>query len=204
MPSVAYAEEIMTLLRRSHPCLWSSLEAVLEELIVKFRPSTEEEFLATIVALLERAESQTGTVANAEEQNLASSIQKTLSKIALKYFRHGDTAPKNDERAKRTAEFKTLHRSSFESDFNVSASDTSESGPTKALSLEEILTKIRSWKDKLQQQVLVMQPHINLVEVSHSLSVFGIGDAPDLWPGSCAAAGDFGGQRLGHADHARL
>lgn len=185
MPSVAYAEEMMTLLRRSHPCLWSSLEAVLEELIVKFRPSTEEEFLATIVALLERAESQTGSVVKAEEQNLASSIQKTLSKIALKYFRHGDSAGKNDERAKRTAEFKSMHKADFEADFNVSASDASDSSLAKPLSLEEILTKIRSWKDKLQQQVLVMQPHISLVEASQSLAVFGIGDAPPLWPGSC-------------------
>lgn len=176
----------MTLLRRSHPCLWSSLEAVLEELIVKFRPSTEEEFLATIVALLERAESQTGSVAKAEEQNLASSIQKTLSKIALKYFRHGDSAGKNDERAKRTAEFKTMHKADFEADFNVSASDAGDSSQVaEPLSLEEILTKIRRWKDKLQQQVLVMQPHISLVEASQSLAVFGIGDAPPLWPGSC-------------------
>lgn len=184
MPSVAYAEEMMTLLRRSHPCLWSSLEAVLEELIVKFRPSTEEEFLATIVALLERAESQTGSVATAEEQALASSIQKTLSKIALKYFRHGDSAAKNDERAKRTAEFKAMHKESFEADFNVSASDTKDTGPTKPLSLEEILSKIRGWKDKLQQQVLVMQPNVKLVEASQPLAVFGIGDAPDLWPGA--------------------
>lgn len=183
MPSVAYAEEMMSLLRRSHPSLWSSLEAVLEELIVKFRPSTEEEFLATIVTLLERAESQTGSVPKAEEESLASSIQKTLSKIAQKYFRHAESTPKHDERAKRTAEFRTMHRESFESDFQVSAS--SETGTNATLSLEETLSKIRKWRDRLQQQVLVVQPRIDLVEASHSLAVFGVGDVPDLWPGSC-------------------
>jgi transformation/transcription domain-associated protein len=185
MPSVACAEEMMSLLRRSHPCLWSSLEAILEELIVKFRPSTEEEFLATIVALLERAESQTGSVTQTEQQNLASSIQKTLSKIAFKYFRNSESSQKSDERAKRTAEFKATYRDSFESDFHVSADDASEQGPTKVLSLEEIFVKIRNWKHKLQRQVLVLQPRINLVEASQSLAIFGMGDAPDLWPGSC-------------------
>lgn len=173
----------MSLLRRSHPCLWSSLEAILEELIVKFRPSTEEEFLATIVALLERAESQ--TTYKSEEQNLASSIQKTLSKIAYKYFRPSEASSKTDERAKRTAEFKSTHRASFEEDFHVNSSDSSDNGPTKSMSLEEILTGIRNWRDKLQRQVLVMQPRVDLVDVSPSLAIFGIGDAPDLWPGSC-------------------
>lgn len=183
MPSVAYAEEMMSLLRRSHPSLWSSLEAVLEELIVKFRPSTEEEFLATIVTLLERAESQTGSVSKAEEESLASSIHKTLSKIAQKYFRHTDT-PKNDERAKRTAEFRSMHRQSFEDDFHVSATDGNESGPSTTLPLEEILNKIRKWRDQLQH-LTVPDGRIDLVEASHSLSIFGVGDAPDLWPGSC-------------------
>ena len=185
MPSVAYAEDMMSLLRRSHPCLWSSLEAILEELIVKFRPSTEEEFLATIVALLERAESQIGSVAKSEEQNLSSSIQKTLSKIAFKYFRPSDSSQKDDERAKRTAEFKDLYRESFESDFHVTANDADDSGPSETLSLEEILSKIRDWKHKLQRQVLVMQPRIDLVKASQPLAVFGVGDAPELWPGSC-------------------
>lgn len=184
MPSVAYAEEMMSFLRRSHPSLWSSLESILEELIVKFRPSHEEEFLATIVALLERAETQTGSVVKAEEENLSSSIQKTLSKIAYKYFRPADSSPK-DERAKRTSEFKAQYRESFETDFLVSAADTNDSATTGSISLEEILTKIRKWRDKLQQQVLVMQPVVPLVEASQSLAVFGIGDAPDLWPGSC-------------------
>jgi hypothetical protein len=93
MGSVAYAEEMMSTLRRSHASLWSSLEAILEELIVKFRPSYEEELLATISALLERAESHSEKQSLPdkkrieEEEALVASWSKTLSRIAAKFFK---------------------------------------------------------------------------------------------------------------------
>ena len=76
----------MSLLRKSHASLWSSLESVLEELIVKFRPSYAEELLATLVVLLERAETQFGKVDKKnDEESVVSSIWKTLGKIAVKF-----------------------------------------------------------------------------------------------------------------------
>jgi hypothetical protein len=48
----------MSNLRKSQPTLWMSLDSILEELIISFRPSCEEELLVTITALIQRADTQ--------------------------------------------------------------------------------------------------------------------------------------------------
>jgi len=192
MSSVMYAEEMMSLLRRSHAALWSSLESILEEIIVKFRPLPEEELLSPIMALLERAEVQLGNrVKQEEEESVASSIWKTIWKIASKFFRPSEqSSSRRDERAKKTAVFKERYRESFESDFHVSASADSATSPAAGegkapLTLEEFVNKLREWKLKLEKQVFCSPHSVPLVESSQSLAAFGISDAPDLWPGSC-------------------
>ena len=87
MASVSIAEAMMSLLRRSHASLWSSLESVLEELIAKFRPSYEEELLSTLTALLERAGSQVGSIGKADdEEAVIAPVWKTLGRIVVKFF----------------------------------------------------------------------------------------------------------------------
>jgi transformation/transcription domain-associated protein len=187
--SVSYAEELMSLLRRSHASLWSSLEAVLEELIVKFRPTYDEELLSTIIALLERAETQVGNISKKDEESIVASVWKTLGKIAVKFFRAVDPKSlKQDARARKTAQFKEVFKESFEADFDVSATETEPGSPspeTKALRLEELLGKLRRWKLKLEDFVLSTPDELSLVETSHSLAMFGVSDAPDLWPRAC-------------------
>jgi transformation/transcription domain-associated protein len=195
MASVAYAEEMMSTLRRSHASLWSSLEALLEELIVKFRPSYEEELLATISALLERAES------HAEKQSLpdkarlededamVASWSKTLSRIAAKFFRAADSASsanRRDERVKKTAEFKRRYKEDFENDFKVSAAEgVASPGEAKPqFRLAEYITRLQKWKRKLEAQVACTPGSLPLIESSQSLAMFA-GDIPDLWPGAC-------------------
>jgi len=191
MNSVALAEEMMSLLRRSHASLWSSLESILEELIVKFRPSYEEELLSTIIALLERAETQVGSIGKSDDEDtVIASVWKTLGRIAAKFFRTTDTgSSRRDERAKKTADFKTKYKESFEADFYVSSTDASAASPspeTKSpLGLEESLKRLRKWKLTLETQVLSTPKSLPLIESSSSLAVYGVGDAPDLWPGSC-------------------
>jgi hypothetical protein len=191
LSSVAYAEEMMSLLRRSHASLWSSLESILEELIVKFRPSYEEELLSTIIALLERAETQVGSIGKSDDEDtVVASVWKTLGRIAAKFFRTSDTSSnRRDERAKKTAEFKTKYKESFEAEFHVSSTDAQPASPDpeskSPLSLEEYLERLRRWKLTLETHVLSTPDCLPLIESSSSLAVFGVGDAPDLWPGSC-------------------
>ncbi|GAX24432.1 transformation/transcription domain-associated protein [Fistulifera solaris] len=189
MGSVGLAEVMMSLLRRSHASLWSTLESVLEELIVKFRPSYEEELLSTLVALLERAEAQVGTVGkNCDEEGVIVPVWKTLGRIAVKFFRPVDEgSAKRDERARKTTQFKAAYKDQFERDFDVKsegdAALVTEGQPS--FSLEELLEKLSAWKEKLEKYVLSMPKSMSLIETSPSLAIFGVGDSPDLWPGSC-------------------
>ena len=189
MGSVGLAEVMMSLLRRSHASLWSTLESVLEELIVKFRPSYEEELLSTLVALLERAETQVGTIGkNNDEEAVIVPVWKTLGRIAVKFFRPVDESVANkDERARKTTQFKAAYKDQFEKDFDVKSegdvSPATESQPS--FSLEELLERLSGWKEKLEKYVLSLPPTQSLVETSPSLAMFGVGDSPDLWPGSC-------------------
>ena len=198
--SVTYAEELMSLLRRSHASLWSSLESVLEELIVKFRPSYEEELLATIIVLLDRAETQLGSIGKKDdEESVVMSVWKTLGKIAVKFFRPSDPSMiKRDARARKTAAFKETYKASFEAEFEVSAAEQGPTSPNEkkpSIGLSEIIGKLRSWKKKLEDHVLFSPTDLSLIESSHSLAMFGVGDAPDLWPGSCDP--QYGTSRVG-------
>jgi hypothetical protein len=190
MGSVSIAEVMMSLLRRSHASLWSALESVLEELIVKFRPSYEEELLSTLISLLERVETQVGSIGKADDEDgVIAPVWKTLGRIAVKFFRPTDpgSAMQDDERAKKTADFKIVFKESFERDFDVKSdadpSSVSEGKPSFAL--KELLERLRSWKGKLETHVLSSPQSISLVEASQALAMFGVGDAPELWPGSC-------------------
>lgn len=201
--SVSHSEELMSSLRRAHANLWSSLEAILEELIVKFRPSFEEELLATMGALLERAESQNDSLARPSKDKhqddteaVVASVSKTLGRISTKLFRESSPealAIKRDERARKTEVFKRRYKKQFESDF-LSA----QTGPEK-LSLSQYLTRLKKWKRMLEEQVSMTPLTLPLIESSQSLALFA-SESPDLWPMSCdpKAAG------LASADKERL
>ena len=207
MASVAYAEEMMSTLRRSHASLWSSLEAILEELIVKFRPSYEEELLATISALLERAESHAEKQSLPDkkriedEEAMVASWSKTLSRIAAKFFRETDSpssSNRRDERVKKTADFKRKYKADFEQDFKVANPDTKQgASPTASKAqfrLAEYITKLQAWKEKLEIQVARTPNFLPLIESSHSLAIFH-GTSPNLWPGSCDTRYSYGSSR---------
>lgn len=187
MTSLMHVEELVSLLRRSHASLWSALESVLEELLVKFRPLHEEELLSPIVALLERAESQLGTFRKEDEESVAASIWKTIWKIAAKFFRPSEQASnRSDERSKRTALFKQKYREDFESDFCVSSCSGPTSPTTEGkapLSLDDFVAKLRVWKRKLEKNAYPRSA--SLIESSPTLAAFAVADVPDLWPGSC-------------------
>eukprot|EP00978_Attheya_sp_CCMP212_P030897 scaffold115085_cov55-Attheya_sp.AAC.2 len=181
--AVSHSEELMTSLRRDHYTLWTSLEAILDELIVSFRPSYEEEFLATITALLQRVESQTKHPQkgqSGEGDSVVASFFKTISKIASKYFR-ADTANTKDGKAKKTSEFRRRYKEDFEADFSIQ--DQEDSGVSH-LSLEEVALRLNKWKNLLLVQVSAIPSHIPMQQLSSNLSLF-CGEAPDLWSGAC-------------------
>eukprot|EP00536_Pseudo-nitzschia_multiseries_P000672 jgi/Psemu1/233891/estExt_Genewise1.C_80142 len=207
MASVAYAEEMMSTLRRSHASLWSSLEAILEELIVKFRPSYEEELLATISALLERAESHAEKQSLPDEKRvedeeaMVAAWSKTLSRIAAKFFRETDSTTssnRRDERVKKTADFKRKYKADFELDFKVTTPDGKQGTATPTskaqFRLAEYITKLQAWKEKLEIQVARTPRSLPLIESSHSLAMFH-GSFPNLWPGSCDTRYSYGNDR---------
>jgi len=194
--SVSYAEELMSSLRKSQPTLWMSLESILEELIIRFRPSYEEELLATITALLQRADTQLQhqKVAkdgkDSDDEAIRSSFTKTLVRVSAKFFNTttDQTSSSKDERAKRTAEFTRRYKDFFERDFSMVTSDNEKEKSQIKLSLDEIITKLKKWKCLLESRVSSTPHHLPLMQVSPSLSAFS-NTTPDLWAGSCDSPG---------------
>lgn len=188
--SVAYAEELMSLLRRSHSPLWSSLEAILEELIVKFKPSFDEELLVYVTGILERAESHSDrkslkTSDGSDEETIVASIKKNVSRISTKFFRAPapGSSSKKDDRSRKTAEFRRKYKDMFESDFQVEK-DGEDSKESEKLSLSVYLDRLKKWRRLLEDQVSTTPPTLPLIESSPSLALFAC-EAPDLWAGSC-------------------
>ena len=205
-PSVRHAEELMSTLRRAHPTLWSSLEVVLEELIVRFRPSLEEELLATISALKERVESQLEQeMLNGGEEvpSAVASFQKTLNRVSIKFFQShssGSESSSKDERSKKAARFRRRYKSTFERDFRTTAPSKGSEGDEKTeeikkadeggkepISLSELHKHLKKWSQTLDRQISMAPSSFPLQQASPQLSFFS-SDSPDLWPGTCDAS----------------
>ena len=186
--SVIFAEELMTALRKAHPVLWSSLETVLEELITRFRPSHEEELLATMNALLQRAESQMEHQKRSRSaesyDSIKASFTKTLTRVFAKFFRSQSDSKSStkDDRGKRTEQFIMQYKNAFESDFSINFSSKD-----KNFTIYDIITKLKKWQSLLQVQVELTPTTIPLLQASPSLSTFS-NSVPDLWPGACDAS----------------
>ena len=189
---VPQAEELMSSLRKSHPTLWISLESILEELIVRFRPSYEEELLTTITALLQRAESQIehqalGSGKESDEATVRASFAKTLSRVSAKFFRSPldiSSTTSNDERARKSAYFTLKYKQSFEKDFSLVSSDDTKGEESNNTTLLEISNKLKRWKRILETQVALSALKLPLLHVSPTLSSVS-NSTPDLWAGAC-------------------
>ncbi len=191
---VSEAEELMSCLRKSHPTLWITLESILEELIIRFRPSYEEELMTTITALLQRAQSQVEHKAVADgkesdESAVHASFTKTLSRVSAKFFR-SQTEPsssnQHDERSRKSAYFTLKYKDMFEEDFSIVSSPTSsgDDAGTKPLKLSDIVTKLKKWRHILETQVALSPSQSPLLQISPTLSAVS-NSSPDLWSGAC-------------------
>jgi transformation/transcription domain-associated protein len=184
----------MSLLRRSQAALWSSLEAILEELIVKFKPSFDEELLVYVAGILERAESHAdrkslNTSESSDEYAVLVSIRKNISKISAKFFRPlplDSSSSRRDERSKKTAEFTRKYKDLFEADFQLNTAETIDEilPENEKLELSDFLHRLKKWKRLLEGQISSTPSSLPLITSSHSLALFA-SEAPDLWAGSC-------------------
>ena len=186
--AVNHSEELMSTLRRNHPTLWGSLECILEELIIRFRPSYEEELLTTVRALLQRADSQLEHQKHAgaeklDEEAVRASFSKTLSRVSAKFFRPQAEINVKDDRAKKSAEFTKRYKVSFEKDFFM---ETSAQNYSHKITLNEIISKLKKWKILLEIRVASTPSCIPLMQASPILSGFS-NIIPDLWSGACVS-----------------
>jgi len=173
--SLKLAEIIMSSLRKTHPVLWNRLEVILDNLIVRFRPSYEAELLQTIIALINRtikAEEKIHDNADGDnnEEKRMEYYEKTLSRIGDKFF------SKSSSLSKKALHFQSRYGSLFDSDF----------GQSNLGSFEELIEKLQKWKALLERQVSRVPTKCKLSESSPALSWFS-SQAPDMWAGACSS-----------------
>jgi transformation/transcription domain-associated protein len=184
-----HAEILMSNLRKLHPTLWSRLEAILEDLIIRFRPSYESELLATIKALLERANTKTEQKSAGKDETadcnaiLLESLRGNLSKISHKFFNKDKP---ESSKGRKALLFEKKWHSAFDRDFvdKRTGPDGDHQGPA---SIEELVEKLESWKAKLERHVSLAPLKCHLQETSPSLSWYS-GQSSDLWAGACESA----------------
>jgi len=191
--SVTYSDELMVFMRKTHAALYNCLEPMLEELIVRFRPTHEEELLNPIKNLLQKAEAQLeqhkqgkgGSLKTADDA-LLSHISKTVQRIInARFFRiHSETAQRaKDDRTKRAIEFTARFKERFEKDFIMSSVDSSDSTQLRQR-VGEVAEKLKKWKRMLEIQVDSTPHMLALQQASPTLASFAA-EAPDLWAGAC-------------------
>jgi hypothetical protein len=185
-PAVGYAEDLMSSLRRVHSQLWASLEAILEELIIRFRPSLEEELLNTVNALLHRGTQalEKKDASDSYLSELLANFRKTLSRVGTKFFsaptaNTTDTSGMHDYRAKLASQFSVRYKNQFERDF-MSGGLAGDVGV--AMTLQTIVHRLGKWRDMLERAVAATPSRVPLHQVSPVLSSLSY-EAPDLWAG---------------------
>ncbi|KAL3798859.1 hypothetical protein HJC23_004647 [Cyclotella cryptica] len=180
-----HAEVLMSNLRKSHPVLWSKLEAILEDLIIRFRPSYEAELLATLKALLDKArakgEPRTSGKDTAPDSkgDLLEYLHVSLSKISVKFF---NREKPDSSKGRKTLLFEKKWHPSFHSDFLEKAIE--RDGEQGRASIDELIEKLDAWKTKLECEVALVPHKCYLQETSPSLSWYS-GQSSDYWAGSC-------------------
>ena len=181
--SQKHAETLMSTLRKLHPVLWSRLEAILEDLIIRFRPSYESELLATIKALLDKAKAKPDKD-NISDSNttLLESLRGNLSKISQKFFNKDKP---ESSKGRKTLLFEKKWHAAFNCDF-IEAGE-GEDGKHHLNSIDELIKKLESWKSTLEHHISLIPNQCYLQETSPSLSWYSAQPC-DLWPGACESA----------------
>jgi transformation/transcription domain-associated protein len=146
----------MGFLRRSHPFLATEVEAMLEEVIVRFRPDPAEELLSAVYALLTKCFQP----ALQEPTSLPPKLRSTLGRICVKFF-SGTTKVQS---AKHSA-FRQKYQAAFERDFKIP-----EDGDSPTLS--QVILRLKRWKHALMARVKLMPAELYMEKCSRHLLEF--------------------------------
>ncbi len=181
MASSRLAEEFMSNLRKVHPVLWSKLEAILEDLIVRFRPSYDAELLHSIVALLEKASKpefktskDVATSGTETHPGHLDGCTKTLHLLGAKFFNVNKEKP-DSTITRKAALFQSKYCHEFKNDFLLEE---------EGLKSDDLITKLHKWKKMLEREIERVPKTFSLQEVSPALSWYS-SQPPDLWAGAC-------------------
>jgi transformation/transcription domain-associated protein len=180
LSSLEYTEKLMGFLRQSHPALATELEAMLEEIIVRFRPDPEEELLSAVHALLMRC------FQSALQNEVPQTLQSTLERVCLKFF-------SVSTKTGRHLEFVRRYKAAFERDFlNASSNpgglsdidttmtedgatagvDQPATGPPVGQTLTQVIRKLKKWKHLLQSRVKCTPDKLKMEYCSRHLTEF--------------------------------
>ena len=138
---MTYLEEVVNVLRRSHPSLMTEVERMLDELARRFRVEPEEELLSNLHALLLKCYKAPLLT----EEAVPPVIQSTLEKVYRTYFI--EPQPVSTSSQKRYAAFIDSYKARFEFDFIKAASPSAHR--QFPVSLSDLLTRFQRWKAHL-------------------------------------------------------
>lgn len=136
--SMQYTEDLMGFLRRSHPTLAFELEAMLEEMIIRFRPLPHEELLSAIHALLIKCHQ---IPLNEMDKAMPVSLYSTLERVAEKFFDSEDSC----------AVFVNTFKDSFYRDFMTEQKDAT---------VKNIIEALKKWKNVLLCKVTIAKKQV--------------------------------------------
>ncbi|GAB5370731.1 hypothetical protein AAMO2058_001518200 [Amorphochlora amoebiformis] len=155
--AIKWVEDVVSVLRRSHPTLMTEVEKMLDEFSRRFKPEPEEELLGAVHALILKCFKQQLST----NDRVPPVLQTTISRVCRKFF-----TPDPKSGNKKHLAFVQKYKKSFEQDFLPKTTKF-------PITLELLLRKLKRWKAHLQYKVGERtQIHLRLEKLSPYLIRF--------------------------------
>eukprot|EP00466_Bigelowiella_natans_P000476 jgi/Bigna1/33130/e_gw1.1.3.1 len=135
--AIKWVEDVVSVLRRSHPTLMTEVEKMLDEFSRRFKPEPEEELLGAVHALILKCFKQQLS----RDDKVPHVLQTTIKRVCRKFF-----TPDPKMGNKKHLAFVQKYKRSFEHDFLPE-------GSRFPLTLGILLKKLKRWKAHLQYKV---------------------------------------------------
>eukprot|EP00457_Paulinella_chromatophora_P000070 gb/GEZN01000070.1/.p1 GENE.gb/GEZN01000070.1/~~gb/GEZN01000070.1/.p1 ORF type:complete len:2436 (+),score=418.65 gb/GEZN01000070.1/:121-7308(+) len=135
-----FVEDVVNVLRRSHPSLMTEVERMLDEFSRRFKPEPEEELLGAVHALILKCFKQPVYSSDA----IPSVLRSTIHRVCQKFF-----TPDPSANNKKHLAFVEKYKACFERDFMPAPQGTQFPN-----SVSELLARLKKWKYHLQYRVV--------------------------------------------------
>jgi transformation/transcription domain-associated protein len=139
--AVQWVENVVNVLRRSHSCLMTEVERMLDEFSRRFKPEPEEELLGAVHALILKCFKQPLTPCD----SVPAVLTTTIDRVCRKFF-----TPDLGGNNKKHLAFVHKYKEAFERDFLPPQAGRPSRFPP---SLTELLHRLKRWKYHLQYRV---------------------------------------------------